>query len=245
MLIGQAGTGKTTLLGMLCSLPGLAEKGLMLLAPTGKARVRLEEQTGMRGAGQTLAQFLIRQQRYDGETGAYFSKPRAPRCGDYRTVIVDECSMLTEEQLAALIDSLSNVERLVLVGDPRQLPPIGAGRPFVDIVRGLELENVETLFPRCGPRYQAVGSGRAQFSQSGPNSPETRVPVVVRRKRSGNVFATSRAQPRAVLSRGLVHPTNCRSAACGLRRTEGLDAPSQRERGRLDVRFCDKHPIAL
>ena len=81
VLIGPAGTGKTTLLGMLRSLPGLTEKGLLLLAPTGKARVRLEEQTGMRGAGQTLAQFLIRQQRYNGETGAYFPKPRAPRCG--------------------------------------------------------------------------------------------------------------------------------------------------------------------
>ena len=153
VLIGPAGTGKTTLLRILCSLPGLAEKGLLLLAPTGKARVRLEVQTGMRGAGQTLAQFLIRQQRYDGETSAYFPKPRAPRCGNYRSVVVDECSMLTEEQLAALIDSLSNVERLVLVGDPRQLPPIGAGRPFVDIVRELEPENVETLFPRCGPGY--------------------------------------------------------------------------------------------
>ena len=115
--------------------------------------MRLEVQTGMRGAGQTLAQFLIRQQRYDGETGAYFPKPRAPRCGNYRTVVVDECSMLTEEQLAALIDSLSNVERLVLVGDSRQLPPIGAGRPFMDIVRELEPENVETLSPRCGPGY--------------------------------------------------------------------------------------------
>ena len=153
VLIGPAGTGKTTLLRMLCSLPGLVEKGLLLLAPTGKARVRLEEQTNMRGAGQTLAQFLIRQQRYNGETGAYFPKPRAPRCGDYRTVVVDECSMLTEEQLAALIDSLSNVERLVLVGDPRQLPPIGSGRPFVDIVRELEPQDVETLFPRCGPSF--------------------------------------------------------------------------------------------
>ena len=166
MLIGPAGTRKTTLLRMLCSLPGLGEKGLLLLAPTGKARVRLEEQTEKRGAGQTLAQFLIRQQRYDGETGAYFSKPRAPRCGDYRTVVVDECSMLTEEQLAALIDSLSNVERLVLVGDPRQLPPIGAGRPFVDIVREIEPENVETLFPRCGPAYAELTIPRRQRGEA-------------------------------------------------------------------------------
>ena len=165
VLIGPAGTGKTTLLRMLCSLPGLAEKGLLLLAPTGKARVRLEEQTGMRDAGQTLAQFLIRQQRYDGETGVYFPKPRAPRCGDYRTVIVDECSMLTEEQLAALIDSLSNVARLVLIGDPRQLPPIGAGRPFVDIVRELQPEKLETLDPReprCGPGYAELTILRRQ-----------------------------------------------------------------------------------
>ena len=167
VLIGRAGTGKTTLLRMLCSLPGLAEKGLLLLAPTGKARVRLEDQTGMRGAGQTLAQFLIRQQRYDGETGAYFPKRNAPRCGDYRTVIVDECSMLTEEQLAALIDSLRNVERFVLVGDPRQLPPIGAGRPFVDIVRELEPENVETFFPRCGPGYAEITIPRRQKGEAG------------------------------------------------------------------------------
>ena len=166
VLIGAAGTGKTTLLRMLCSLPGLAEKGCCL-APTGKARVRLEEQTGMRGAGQTLAQFLIRQQRYDGKTGAYFPKPKAPRCGTYRTVIVDEGSMLTEEQLAALIDSLSNVERLVLVGDPRQLPPIGAGRPFVDIVRELEPENVETLSSHCGPGYAELTIPRRQKGEAG------------------------------------------------------------------------------
>lgn len=166
VLIGQAGTGKTTLLRMLCSLSVVTDKGLLLLAPTGKARVRLEDQTGMHGSGQTLAQFLIGQQRYDGETGAYFPNRRAPRCGNYRTVIVDECSMLTEEQLAALIDSLSNVERLVLVGDPRQLPPIGAGRPFVDIVRDLAPANAETLFPRCGPGYAELTIPRRQKGEA-------------------------------------------------------------------------------
>ena len=166
VLIGPAGTGKTTLLKMLCKLPGLADKGLLLLAPTGKARVRMEEQTEMRGAGQTLAQFLIRNHRYAGETGAYYPNPRAPRCGDYRTVVVDECSMLTEEQLTALIDSLSNVERLVLVGDPRQLPPIGAGRPFVDIVRRLEPDSIEALFPRSGPGYAELTIPRRQPGES-------------------------------------------------------------------------------
>jgi hypothetical protein len=166
VVIGPAGTGKTTLLRMLCALEEVASKGILLLAPTGKARVRLEEQTDLRGSGQTLAQFLIRQQRYDADTGAYFPNRKAARCGDYRTVIVDECSMLTEEQLAALIDSLTNVERLVLVGDPRQLPPIGAGRPFVDIVRELAPENVETVFPRCGPGYAELTIPRRQRAEA-------------------------------------------------------------------------------
>ena len=162
VLIGPAGTGKTTLLKVLCTLPEVAKKGVLLLAPTGKARVRLEEQTGQRGAGRTLAQFLIGLGRYNGQTGAYLVAPGKPRCGDYRTVIVDECSMLTEDQLAALFDACSNVERYVLVGDPQQLPPIGAGRPFVDIVRELAPEGVAARFPRCAPGYGELTVPRRQ-----------------------------------------------------------------------------------
>lgn len=167
VLLGPAGTGKTTLLGMLCSIEGLADKGLLLLAPTGKARVRLEEQTGRRGAGRTLAQFLLHLQRYDSDTGAYFPNPKVSRCSDYRTVIVDECSMLTEEQLAALIDSLANVERLVLVGDIGQLPPIGAGRPFVDVVNELQPTDIDAAFPRCGSSYAELTIPRRQQDESG------------------------------------------------------------------------------
>lgn len=162
VLIGSAGTGKTTLLRMLCTLPAVRTKGVLLLAPTGKARVRLEEQTGQRGAGRTLAQFLNGYSRYDGETGAYTTDRSAPRCGDFRTVIVDECSMLTEHQLAALFDACTNVERFVLVGDPRQLPPIGAGRPFVDIVNELSPPGIQHAFPRCGPNYSELTIPRRQ-----------------------------------------------------------------------------------
>ena len=169
VLIGPAGTGKTTLIRMLCELPDVANKGVLLLAPTGKARVRLEERTRLSGQGKTLAQHLIGLRRYDGSTSRYFPIAKAPYCEDYSTVVVDECSMLTEEQLAALIDSLRGVERLVLVGDPRQLPPIGAGRPFVDIVRRLRPEDVDTQFPRCSTSYAELTTPRRQRGMGRPD----------------------------------------------------------------------------
>ena len=162
VLIGAAGTGKTTLLRMLCHLDDVSRGGVLLLAPTGKARVQLETKTGMAN-GRTIAQFLMRfGERYQPDTGRYVVTRSANRCSDYRTVIVDECSMLTEEQLAALLDGLSGVDRLVLVGDPRQLPPIGSGRPFVDIVRELAPEGVEQRFPRVGAGYAELTIPRRQ-----------------------------------------------------------------------------------
>jgi ATP-dependent exoDNAse (exonuclease V) alpha subunit len=70
-----------------------------------------------------------------------------------RTVIIDEASMLTEEMLGALIQALKGVHRLILIGDPRQLPPIGAGRPFADIVKHLAPEGITARFPRVAAGY--------------------------------------------------------------------------------------------
>jgi hypothetical protein len=72
----------------------------------------------------------------------------------YGTVIVDESSMLTEDMLGALFDSLSGVKRYILVGDPSQLPPIGAGRPFVDIVANLRPRDYEVRWPTCWELYR-------------------------------------------------------------------------------------------
>ena len=78
------------------------------------------------------------------------------------TVIVDECSMLTEEMLAALIESLRKVDRLILVGDYRQLPPIGAGRPFIDIVSLLQPEAFEEAKPHVARGFAELMIPRRQ-----------------------------------------------------------------------------------
>ena len=138
VLVGPAGTGKTSLLAALFSLSSVKDGGVLLLAPTGKARVQMQRRAENAQA-RTLAQFLLAFGRYDLKTMAYRVTDDANRERGFKTVIIDECSMLTEDQLAATLDAIETtaVERLVLVGDPRQLPPIGAGRPFVDIVRYL------------------------------------------------------------------------------------------------------------
>lgn len=164
VLIGPAGSGKTKALTALCSQKDIADGGVLLLAPTGKARVRMEEAARTLSVrAYTLAQYLS-PHRYDGRTQTYRLSDHPPEDSP-RTVIVDEASMLTEEMLAALIDALKGVHRLILVGDPSQLPPIGAGRPFVDIVSKLKPDDVEGRFPRVGPGYAELTIRRRQTGE--------------------------------------------------------------------------------
>ena len=94
VLIGPAGTGKTILLSVLCSHPKIEAGGILLLAPTGKARVRMEQSTGgLKIKGYTIAQFLS-SHRYDGATGRYRLSAHLGDAGA-PTVIIDEVSMLT------------------------------------------------------------------------------------------------------------------------------------------------------
>ena len=159
VLIGSAGTGKTALLSVLCKEPYIKAGGVLLLAPTGKARVRLQQSTGL--TAQTIAQFLRPLDRFNEITGEYRLSDMA-KISPGKTAIIDEASMLTEEQIGSLLDAIKGVERLILVGDPKQLPPIGAGRPFVDIVHRLMPENIESTLPRIGNGYAELIVTRRQ-----------------------------------------------------------------------------------
>lgn len=169
VLAGPAGAGKTTVLGILCAQPEIRSEGLLLLAPTGKARVRMQELAGGGGGkALTIAQFLNQHCRYDGRAGRYVMSDR-PKASGFGTVIVDESSMLTEDMLGALFDALSGVKRFILVGDPAQLPPIGAGRPFVDIISKLRPADYESRFPRVSTGYAELTIERRQIGAERPD----------------------------------------------------------------------------
>jgi len=170
VLIGPAGSGKTTLLKIFEHIPEIVRGGVLKLAPTGKARVKLGSDA------KTLAQFLI-PNRYDAATGVYFINSDAPKYAGAQTVIVDEASMLTEEQLAALFDALGSVERIILVGDYRQLPPIGTGRPFVDIVKQFKPEKFDNPDLRVAPAYAELIQIHRQSLDSDSTDSDVRVDV--------------------------------------------------------------------
>jgi exodeoxyribonuclease V alpha subunit len=139
VLTGRAGTGKTLLAETLLGVLKSQGEDLLLLAPTGKARVRLQEMTNM--GAKTIHQFLNENEwlRSIGD-GSYEFKEKGGKTIGKSTILVDEASMVPLDLLATLFRAIdfNPVRRLILIGDPNQLPPIGPGRPFVDIVRWLD-----------------------------------------------------------------------------------------------------------
>ena len=152
VLVGRAGTGKTSVLGALVRCKEIAADGILLLAPTGKARVRLQRATDHEAS--TIAQFLYRLGRYDGARQRVLFSGRETYRKE-KTVVIDECSMLTMDDLYAVLLALDlgHVARLILVGDPNQLPPIGVGRPFANLVGVLDEPSSydEVVAARSGP----------------------------------------------------------------------------------------------
>lgn len=163
VLVGDAGTGKTSVLSILCNQPDIKAGGVLLLAPTGKATMRLLDSMGEDAKGLTamnVAQFLYRNDGFSSDMT--YILPRAPVNDIPQTVIIDEASMLTEEMFGALMMALRNAKRIIFVGDPNQLPPIGAGRPFVDLVNLLRRKLKKGVFPRVCPCYGELTINRRQ-----------------------------------------------------------------------------------
>lgn len=110
-LVGGAGVGKTTTLNAIVHLLDKAGRTVYLLAPTGKAAKRMRQAT--RREAMTIAGFL----RNVVPSGV------PSDC----VVIVDESSMLDIHLAYQLVAGIPASARLILIGDPAQLPPVGPG----------------------------------------------------------------------------------------------------------------------
>ena len=109
------------------------QKGVktLLAAPTGRAAKRLSELTGSEAS--TIHRLLEAQ--ISPETGEmYFTRDEDNplECG---ALIVDETSMVDVLLMHSLLLALPERARLILVGDADQLPSVGAGNLFSDLIR--------------------------------------------------------------------------------------------------------------
>ena len=135
LITGGPGTGKTTLLTGILSLLGNLQLKCLVAAPTGRAAKRMAEVTGEEAS--TIHRLL--EAGMDQNTGKmYFARDEDnPLKAD--AIIVDEMSMVDILLLYHLLRAIPKGKRLILVGDPDQLPPVGPGSPFGDMLRSGQL----------------------------------------------------------------------------------------------------------
>jgi exodeoxyribonuclease V alpha subunit len=134
LITGLPGTGKTTLVKLLLEVIDDADLRMdaeqeryLLASPTGKAARRLQEATGSKA--QTIHRLL---QWAPGEGSGFLHDEDNPLTA--RFVVVDETSMVDLKLADALLRAIGPTTHLVLVGDADQLPPVGAGKVFDDLI---------------------------------------------------------------------------------------------------------------
>ena len=138
LLTGGPGTGKTTTVRGIVALFQKMGLSIVLAAPTGRAAKRMSELTGMEA--QTIHRLLGTTWNETAHQVTFQKTEKEPL--EAEAVIVDEMSMVDVALFSALLRALRPGTRLVLVGDADQLPSVGAGNVFSDLIRSRKIETV-------------------------------------------------------------------------------------------------------
>ena len=129
ILTGGPGTGKTTSMRALVQAttdPGLT---VALCSPTGRGARRLSQATGADAS--TIHRLL----EYSPDPNIGFRR-HASNPIEADLIICDESSMLDVRLAGHLFDAVGDSTHVLLVGDVDQLPPVGPGQPFADLIAG-------------------------------------------------------------------------------------------------------------
>ena len=184
LVTGGPGTGKTTTIARLLVLlvaqatqAGRPAPRIALAAPTGRAAERMAE--SLRRAVQVLGEAGVDPTLLDalpasGTTlhrllGTIPDSPTFRHHADnplpFDAVIVDEASMIDLPLMAKLVEAVADGARLVLLGDPDQLPSVEAGDVLSGILRaagdgtGIADDDSNALQPLLGNPFEAHGPG--------------------------------------------------------------------------------------
>jgi exodeoxyribonuclease V alpha subunit len=125
LITGGPGTGKTASIKTIAAQAERRGAKVLLVAPTGRAAVRMTEASGLRARTVHSALGWI-----PGE-GPTHDEQDPLTCD---LLIVDETSMANLELLVTLLRAVGARTHVVLVGDADQLAPVGAGKPFAELI---------------------------------------------------------------------------------------------------------------
>ena len=137
ILTGGPGTGKTTVVKALIEIFRSMGMKCVLAAPTGRAAKRMSEATSREA--KTIHRMLEMERSVD--LSVRFSR-NAHNPLDENVIIVDEASMMDLILTEALMRAIKSGSRLILIGDKDQLPSVGAGNIFSDLINSGKIKSV-------------------------------------------------------------------------------------------------------
>lgn len=155
IVTGGAGTGKTTTIsGLLTAFTRMnPDLTVALCAPTGRAAQRMTELCKEYGANVRAYTIhkLLDFKPFNGDTAPQYDENN-PLSADM--IIVDEMSMVDLHLFALLTKAVKDGALVILCGDANQLPSVGAGRVFWDMIESGKFEVV-----RLTINYRQGGGG--------------------------------------------------------------------------------------
>ena len=181
IVTGGPGTGKTATIRLICAAASEQKASVLLVAPTGRAARRMTESSGLDASTVHSALGWIPGQ---GPTVEEL---------DTDLLIVDETSMANLELLVTLLRAVGPGTHVVLVGDADQLAPVGAGKPFAELVeaRPVPIAELTHIFRQAAGSMIVRGAHAVRTGSPPSFTPSDDM--------TRDLFMIERTDPRAAL----------------------------------------------